>query len=354
MPQGSDQEKSEPATPKKLQDMREKGQVAKSREVPSVAVLVATIIAFYFLGASMVRQFMELMQWSFSSSMHLQIEEATVLWLVSEIFKRVLGIIAPLMTVIVVVALASNYLQVGFLFSLEAISPKFSKLDPIKGFTKIFSKQTLVELLKNIFKLVVVGSVAYLTVKSELNHMTPLMDMEIWAILSYIGEVCFKILLRTSWLLIVMALLDYAFQRWDFQQEAKMAKQEVKDEFKQREGDPLVKSRIRQVQREMARKRMMEAVPKADVVITNPTHLAIALEYNAQMPAPRVTAKGARLMAERIKEIARQNQVPLVENKPLAQAMFKGAEIGKEIPMVFYKAVAEIMAYVYQLKNKRI
>jgi flagellar biosynthetic protein FlhB len=254
----------------------------------------------------------------------------------------------------VIAGLASNYLQVGFLFSLDSLTPKLSKLDPIKGFSKIFSKQTLVELLKNIFKVVIVGSVAYFTVKDELNHMIPLMDMEIWAILSYIGSVCFKILLRTSWLLIVLALLDFAFQRWDFQQEAKMAKQEVKDEFKQREGDPLVKSRIRQVQREMARRRMMEAVPKADVVITNPVHLAVALEYNAQMLAPRVTAKGARLMAERIKEIARQNQVPLVENKPLAQALFKGAEIGKEIPTVFYKAAAEIMAYVYQLKNKRI
>ncbi len=354
MPQGSDQEKTEQATPKKLEDMREKGQVAKSREVPSVAVLVASLIAFYFLGAGMVRQLMELMQWSFGSSLSLQIEEATVLWLAVEMFKRMLWIIAPLMTVLVVAGLASNYIQVGFLFSLDSVSPKFSKLDPIKGFGKIFSKQTLVELIKNIFKIAVVGCVAYLTVKGELNHMVPLMDMEIWAILSYIGEVCFKMMLRTSWLLIVLALLDYAFQRWDFQQEAKMAKQEVKDEFKQREGDPLVKSRIRQVQREMARKRMMEAVPKADVVITNPTHLAIALEYNAQMPAPRVTAKGARLMAERIKEIARQNQVPLVENKPLAQALFSGAEIGKEIPMVFYKAVAEIMAYVYQLKNKRI
>ena len=160
MPQDSDQEKTEQATPKKLEDMRGKGQVAKSREVPSVAVLVASLIAFYFLGASMVRQLMELMQWSFGSSLSLQIEKTTALWLAVELFKRLLSIMAPLLTVIVVAALASNYLQVGFLFSLESVSPKFSKLDPIKGFGKIFSKQSLVELTKNIFKIAVVGCVA--------------------------------------------------------------------------------------------------------------------------------------------------------------------------------------------------
>jgi len=228
-------------------------------------------------------------------------------------------------------------------------------LDPIKGFTRIFSKETMVELVKNIFKVVIVGYVTYLTVKGELNQVVPIMDMEVWSILSYIGEICFKIILRTSWVLIVLALLDYSFQRWNFLQEAKMTKQEVKDEFKQREGDPLVRSRIRQVQREMARRRMMEAVPKADVVITNPVHLAVAVEYNTkQMMAPKVTAKGSRLIAERIKEVARECQIPIIEDKPLAQALFGSVEIGQEIPVVFYKAVAEILAYVYRLKNKRI
>jgi flagellar biosynthetic protein FlhB len=150
-------------------------------------------------------------------------------------------------------------------------------------------------------------------------------------------------------------VLDFVFQRWNFLEEAKMSKQEIKDEFKQREGDPLIKSRVRQAQRAMAKRRMMESVPKADVVITNPVHLAVALEYSTNgMSAPQLTAKGSRLVAERIKEIARQNHIPIVENKPLAQALFKGVEIGQEIPTVFYKAVAEVLTYVYQLKNKRI
>jgi len=353
MPRGSDQEKTEPATPKRLQEMRGKGQVAKSREVPSVAVLVASLLVFYFLGSTMIKEFMELMKWAFKSSVSLQLEEASLRWLLVEYLQRCWNIAAPLLVAIMAVGLLSNYLQVGFIFSFDQLVPKLSKLDPIKGFGKIFSKQTLVELVKNIFKVVIIGYVTYITVKGELDHIIPLMDMEVWSILSYIGGVCFKIMLRTSWVLIALALLDYTFQKWDFQQQAKMTKQEVKDEFKQREGDPLVKSRVRQVQREMARRRMMEAVPRADVVITNPVHLAVALEYNTQqMFAPKVTAKGARLVAERIKEVAREHQIPLVENKPLAQALFGSVEIGQEIPLVFYKAVAEILAYVYRLKNK--
>jgi flagellar biosynthetic protein FlhB len=355
MPQGADQEKTEPATPKRLQEMREKGQVAKSREVPSVAILIAGLLIFYFLGTTMIRDFMDLMKWSFTNSGTMQLKEANLHWLVIELFQRGLKIVAPLFVVLVLVGLASNYVQVGFLFSTQAIAPKFSKLNPLKGLGRMFSKQALVELVKSLLKIGVVGCVTYLTVKGELKYIVPLMDKELWSVLSYIGTVCFKILLRTSWVLIVLAVLDFVFQRWDFLQEAKMSKQEIKDEFKQREGDPLIKSRVRQAQRAMAKRRMMESVPKADVVITNPVHLAVALEYSTHgMSAPQLTAKGSRLVAERIKEIARQNHIPIVENKPLAQALFKGVEIGQEIPTVFYKAVAEVLTYVYQLKNKRI
>lgn len=355
MPQGSDQEKTEQATPKRLQEMREKGQVAKSREVPSAAILIASLLIFYFLGSAMIKDFMELMEWSFANSAHFELQSGNFNWMLLELFRRGLKIVAPLFVALVAVGLLSNIAQVGFLFSTKAIAPKFSKLDPLKGFGRMVSKQALVELIKSLFKVAVVGCVTYLTVKDELDQIIPLMDKEIWSIMTYIGSVCFKILLRTCWVLIVLAVIDYVFQKWDFMQEAKMTKQEVKDEFKQREGDPLIKSRVRQAQREMAKRRMMEAVPKADVVITNPTHLAIALEYNTQnMSAPQLTAKGSRLMAERIKAIAQENNIPIVENKPLARALFKGVEIGQEIPAIFYKAVAEVLSYVYQLKNKRI
>jgi flagellar biosynthetic protein FlhB len=355
MPQGSDQEKTEQATPKRIQEMREKGQVAKSREVPSAAILIASLLIFYFLGSAMIKDFMKLMEWSFANSAGFELRSGNFNWLLLELFRRGIKIVAPLFVALMVVGLLSNIVQVGFLFSTKAIAPKFSKLDPLKGFGRMVSKQALVELIKSLFKIAVVGCVTYFTVKGELNQIIPLMDKEVWSIMTYIGSVCFKILLRTSWVLIVLAVIDYVFQKWDFMQEAKMTKQEVKDEFKQREGDPLIKSRVRQAQREMAKRRMMEAVPKADVVITNPTHLAIALEYNTQnMAAPQLTAKGSRLMAERIKAIAQENNIPIVENKPLAQALFKGVEIGQEIPAVFYKAVAEVLSYVFRLKNKRI
>jgi flagellar biosynthetic protein FlhB len=355
MPQGSDQEKTEQATPKRLQEMREKGQVAKSREVPSAAILIASLLIFYFLGSAMIKDFMELMEWSFANSARFELQSGNFNWMLLELFRRGLKIVAPLFVALMAVGLLSNIAQVGFLFSTKAIAPKFSKLDPLKGFGRMVSKQALVELIKSLVKIAVVGCVTYFTVKDELDQIIPLMDKEIWSIMTYIGSVCFKILLRTCWVLIVLAVIDYVFQKWDFMQEAKMTKQEVKDEFKQREGDPLIKSRVRQAQREMAKRRMMEAVPNADVVITNPTHLAIALEYNTQnMSAPQLTAKGSRLMAERIKAIAQENNIPIVENKPLARALFKGVEIGQEIPAVFYKAVAEVLSYVYQLKNKRI
>ncbi len=355
MPQGSDQEKTEQATPKRIQEMREKGQVAKSREVPSAAILIASLLIFYFLGSAMIRDIMELMEWSFANSARFELQSGNFNWMLLELFRKGLKIVAPLFVALMAVGLLSNIAQVGFLFSTKAIAPKFSKLDPLKGFGRMVSKQALVELIKSLFKIAVVGCVTYFTVKGELDQIIPLMDKEIWSIMTYIGSVCFKILLRTCWVLIVLAVIDYVFQKWDFMQEAKMTKQEVKDEFKQREGDPLIKSRVRQAQREMAKRRMMEAVPKADVVITNPTHLAIALEYNTQnMSAPQLTAKGSRLMAERIKAIAQENNIPIVENKPLARALFKGVEIGQEIPTVFYKAVAEVLSYVYQLKNKRI
>jgi len=355
MPQGSDQEKTEQATPKRLQEMREKGQVAKSREVPSAAILIASLLIFYFLGSAMIKDIMELMEWTFANSARFELQSGNFNWMLLELFRRGLKIVAPLFVALMAVGLLSNIAQVGFLFSTKAIAPKFSKLDPLKGFGRMVSKQALVELIKSLFKVAVVGCVTYFTVKDELDQIIPLMDKEVWSIMTYIGSVCFKILLRTSWVLIVLAVIDYVFQKWDFMQEAKMTKQEVKDEFKQREGDPLIKSRVRQAQREMAKRRMMEAVPKADVVITNPTHLAIALEYNTQnMSAPQLTAKGSRLMAERIKAIAQENNIPIVENKPLARALFKGVEIGQEIPAVFYKAVAEVLSYVYQLKNKRI
>jgi flagellar biosynthetic protein FlhB len=243
-------------------------------------------------------------------------------------------------------------MQIGFQISTEAMSLKLSKLDPISSMKRFVSLKSLIELGKSIIKILFVGGIAYLVVKSDLKEFPYLVQQEVGQIILFIAKVSLKLFFFVCLAMIVLAILDYIYQRWQYEQDLKMTKQEVKDEFKQTYGDPKVKARIRGVQQEMARRRMMEAVPEADVVITNPTHLAIALKFDArEMIAPRVVAKGAGFVAERIREIAAENQIPIIEEKPLAQALFKMVEIGGYIPAELYRAVAEVLAYVYRLKG---
>jgi flagellar biosynthetic protein FlhB len=237
-------------------------------------------------------------------------------------------------------------------FHGEPLRPKLKKLNPISGMKRLVSIKALVELVKSIFKILVVGGIAYGVVRTETARFPGLMQQEVGDILIFISKLAFKVFFFVCLALIILAALDYIYQRWQYEEDLKMTKQQVKDERKQQEGDPWVKSRIRRVQREMAARRMMEAVPAADVVITNPVHLAVALQFDAaKMVAPAVVAKGAGHIAERIKEIARNHQVPVVEDKPLAQALHKMVEVGEYIPVELYRTVAEVLAYVYRLKG---
>jgi flagellar biosynthetic protein FlhB len=273
---------------------------------------------------------------------------------VAAVFEQILSILLPVMTAVVIAGLLGNIIQVGFLFTGETLVPKFSKLNPIKGMKKFVSIRSLAELVKSLIKVCIVAGVAVLMIRGELENIPGLMQMRPIDIVAFIGSVSLRICFYTCLVLIVLAILDYAFQRWRHEKDLKMTKQEVKDEFKQREGDPKVRARIRKVQIEMARRRMMEAVPEATVVITNPTHLAIALKFDVKkMIAPCVVAKGAGAIAGRIKEIAKKNNVPIVENKPLAQTLFKAVEIGGLIPVELYRAVAEVLAYVYRLREMK-
>ena len=264
-----------------------------------------------------------------------------------------LTIVAPVMIAVVVIAILSNLMQVGFILSWEPLIPKFSKVNPIKGLGKLFSKQSLMELVKSCAKLAIVGVIAYWTVRGEMERFLTLGGLEVSGIALYILKVVLKIFLRVCVVMIFLAALDFAFQKWQFEEQLKMTKQEVKEEFKRSEGDPLIKSRIRRVQQEVARRRMMQEVPKADVVVTNPLHIALAVRYDsAAMNAPHVVAKGAEAIAERIKALAREHNIPIVENKELAQNLYKIVEIGDEIPSDFYQTVAEVLAYVYRIKGK--
>ncbi len=348
-----DQERTEKPTGKKLGEAREKGQVPKSQEVSSALILLFASGTLLFVGPWMFRSLAELMQGVFQNLGTLEMHGASVRAFLLEVFTQFILVMMPFMLVIVVVGIGANLIQVGFLFTLEPFSPKFSKFNPITGMKKFVSLRSLTELIKSLLKISYIGGISWLVLKGELDAVPSLIDMGVGQILSFIGVVALKVMLYVSLGLMVLAAIDFTYQRWQHNKDLMMSKQEVKDEHKQSEGDPKVKSRIRQLQREMARRRMMAAIPDADVVITNPTHLAIAVKYNSEeMFAPQIVAKGAGLVAERIRVVAGEHHIPIVENKPLAQALFKAVEIGDFVPSDLYRAVAEVLAYVYRLRGK--
>ena len=353
MPDNAGQEKTEKATPKKREEARKKGQVAISREVSSAMVMLASLGFFYFAGSWMFWNLSEIITKVYQNIGTMRfntINDASIFSL--EVLNSLLAILIPFLLPLAILGLVGNIVQVGLKFSTEAISPKLSKLNPISGIKRLVSLKSWVELVKSILKLMFIGTIAYFLVKGELTSFPLLVHQEVGQILVFIARVAIKISFFVCLALVILAVLDFLYQRWQYEQDLKMTKQEVKDEQKQTYGDPKVKSRIRSVQMEMARRRMMEAVPEADVVITNPTHFAIALKFNADdMVAPRVLAKGAGHVAQRIKEIAAEHQVPVVEDKPLAQALYKMVELGDYIPAELYRAVAEVLAYVYRLKG---
>jgi len=259
----------------------------------------------------------------------------------------------PVMFAILIIGLGINFFQVGLNFSTEAIEVKLDKLNPINGFGRIFSKRSLVELAKSVLKIVIIGFFLYNYLKDEILTMPQFIYYDLGTSLQEIAKILFAMVFQVIAVILILAIIDFAYQKWQTTQDLKMTKQEVKDELKQSEGDPQIKGKIRQKQRQMAMARMMQEVPKADVIVTNPTHYAVALQYHKGMVAPVVVAKGQDLVAQRIKGIAKENHVPIVENKPLARALFSSVEIGDAVPTELYQAVAEVLAYVYRLKHRK-
>ena len=353
MPESGGQERTERATTKRREEARRKGQVAQSREISSVLILLTAMGFFYFAGSWMFENVSEVIGGIYARLGTLRLDAVSdVNAFAVDIFKRVFLILIPFFVPVLIAGIAGNIGQIGFEIHGQTIKPKLDKLNPISGIKKFVSLKSLVEMVKSIFKILFVGGIAYGVVSKETAKFPGLMQQEVGEILLFIGKVAFKIFFFVCLALILLAALDYLYQRWQYEKDLKMTKQEVKDERKQSEGDPKIKGRIRRMQLEMARRRMMEAVPQADVVITNPVHLAVALKFDAaSMVAPAVVAKGSGHIAERIKETARNHQVPIIEDKPLAQALHKMVEIGEYIPVELYRAVAEILAYVYRLKG---
>jgi flagellar biosynthetic protein FlhB len=348
---GNDQDKTEAPTPKKRADAREKGQLPNSRELTSVVILLTALGVFYFGGGWMFGRLTDFMRVTFGSAGSFEFKIATLSAYVWSVFGSAITILAPVMGALMFAGVVGNVSQNGFLLTTETLTPKFSKLNPLSGLKRLFSLKSLTELIKSVLKLLIVGTVSFLVVRKEMDAFPGLINLAVMDILNFIAQVAFKTMLYISLVMILMAIADVAYQRWQHEKDLRMTKQEVKDEAKQQQGDPAVKARIRAVQREMARQRMMAAVPEATVVITNPTRLAIALKFEQDLPAPVVLAKGAGHVAAKIRAIATENQVPIVEQKPLARSLYKLVEVGDYIPAELYRAVAEVLAYVYRLKG---
>ncbi len=350
---GGSDNKTEKPTARRLLKTREKGQVARSKEVPSAAVLTGMLLILGFTG----QQLFDGLQLLMKRYLVLKTPTDFSISFISGEFLAVghqMGLlIVPLLLAAVALAVGANMVQIGgILISWEAVGFKFERLNPSNGLKRIFSKNGLVELLKS---LALLGCVTLITYKVVLKYTTlypRLVLMDLRQLLYWTASISYELFLRVALFLVILAIADFAFQKYSFLEQLKMTKQEIRDELKDTEGDPKIKGRIRRIQLEMTRKRMMASVPKADVVITNPTHYAVALSYKVdRMEAPQVVAKGVGYLALKIKELAQQHDVPLVENKPLAQTLYKTVEIGEYIPAALYKAVAEILAYIYKARN---
>jgi flagellar biosynthetic protein FlhB len=348
-------ERTEKATPRKKQKAREKGQVLQSREISSTVVLLIAFVSLKLLGGYMfheVEAFFRLCAGDLA--INFDVESINELMrLLGLVLVQLIKIIGPIFAIVLVVSIISSFAQVGALFTLEPLKPKFSKLNPVNGIKRILSFRGLTELVKSLLKITIIGVVAWQSIRAEENHIIKLMDQDLASAAVYISSTAIDIAIKICAMMVIIAILDYGYQWWQYEKDLRMTKQEVKEEYREMEGSPEIRQRIRQKQREMSMRRMLTEVPKADVVITNPTHFAVAIQYDAEKaPAPVVIAKGIDYMALRIRDIAKENGVETVENKPLAQALYKSVDIGQQVPPELYQAVAEILAFVYRLKGK--
>jgi flagellar biosynthetic protein FlhB len=347
------QERTEEATAKRRREFREKGQVAQSKEVQSALLLTAFLLLWYFYCPVFWHNLSLLVQKLLAIAGTFAVTPVSSMQLAVMVLGRMALLLAPLLLLGMIVGFLASFLQIGWLFTSKPLQPDINKLNPVQGLSRMVSKRSLVEMLKSIAKVILIGFVAYKTIRAEFGEAFTLIHMDVLETLRFLGRVAGLVLMKTCGILIVLGILDFLYVRWEMEERMKMTKQEHKEEFKETEGDPYIKARIRSIQQQMARKRMMAEVPKADVVVTNPTHLSVALAYRRdEMGAPRVVAKGADQVAMKIREIAKENSIPLVENVPVARALHK-VDLGAEIPEELFKAVAEILAYVYSIKGRK-
>ena len=352
----ADPEKIYPATPHKRNESREKGQVAKSNELATTLALIGVLSFFFVAGYDTYHHLIDIMYGAFTA-IGGQLSAAKTILIFLGLMGIAFKIIAPVLIVAVIVGVLGNIFQIGLIFSSQPLMPQMSRINPISGFKRILSMRGLFEAVKSIFKIGLIGYIVYRTIMSGLVDVVSLVDADksnIAALfVSTVGRIGFQVFLRAALALLFLSIFDFLYQRWQHEQDIRMTREEIREEMKRTEGDPEIRRRIRRVQRELSQARMMKAIPEADAVITNPVHLAVAIKYDYEvMDSPYVVAKGERKIARQIREIAEEHGVPIVENPPLAQALYKNVEVGEVIPMEFYQAIAEVLAYVHELTNR--
>jgi len=346
-------DRTEAPTPRRRQEARERGQVPKSTDLTAAVAMLAAMVLLNWTAPGMVRTLAGLMTTLFSyDGSDATSTDGLLTWLVLA-GRAFASVFLPIGAGLMLVTILSLVGQVGLMLTFHPLMPSLSKLNPLNGFGRIFSMDGVMRLFTSLFKVGVIGAVAFITVRNRIGLLANIAEMEFWALACGVGEMILMLGIRLAIVLLILAIIDYCYQRYRHEKNLKMTKQEIKEEMRRMEGDPLVAERRRRVARQLAMQRMQAAVPKADVVVTNPTHYAVAIQYDAKtMTAPKVVAKGADYVAQRIREIAIAHDVPIVQRKPLAQALYRTVEIGQEIPPSLYKAVAEILAYVYELNGE--
>lgn len=346
-------EKSEKATPKRRDDERKKGNIFQSKDAVSVVVLLASFYTLKAYFPSILENLNNLMNVTFDS---IALKRSLSIENVQTMYSQFAILFMIVTMPILLVSAGANILAVGaqtkFSYTMSLLKFKLERLDIIKGFKKLFSLRAIFDLLKSLIKILVLFVIVYSTVKPRMNQLISLFDMEFTQVISFLGSMIMSIVTSVGMFFVFLALADYAYQWFDYEKNIRMSKQDIKEEYKQMEGDPHIKGKIKERQRMMSQRRMMQAVPKADVIIRNPTHYAIAVQYEmGKQRAPIILAKGMDNVALKIIEVAEKHSIPSVENKPLARGLYEAVEINQEIPEKYYQAVAEVLAFVYQLKK---
>lgn len=354
MPPDTAQERTEAPTPRRRTEARERGQIGKSTDLTAALVILGGMIVLEVTGRDLLGRLLIIMRQCLDEATSTLVTTDQLAPLIARTFGQMATLLAPFLVVVVVLALAGSFAQVGVLFTFKPLTPSLNKLNPINGFKRIFSIQSLVTLAMGIAKMALVSLVAYWTIRSRADALVSASALPHLSVIGMAADIVMTVAIRLAIVLLVLGIIDFIWQRYKRERDLRMTKEEIKEEMKRMDGDPEIRRRRRQVQLEQAVQRIKASVPKADVVVTNPTELAIAIRYDADtMIAPKVIAKGAGYLARRIREIAIENGIPIVERKPLAQALYKSVEVGQEVPPEFYKAIAEILAYVYELAGGR-